>query len=103
MVWGVWDIVGHETPVSLHGPEINLSLLQTPTFQFVWPHCASGTWTYANNNMLSEMKSFKTILTYFWIVYTKKILYVPFFENYGIDMATTAFSMALSLYVFLQL
>ena len=31
--------------VSLHGPAINLPLLQTPTFQFVWPHCALGTRT----------------------------------------------------------
>ena len=31
--------------VSLHGLGINLPLLQTPAFQFVWPHCASGTWT----------------------------------------------------------
>ena len=26
----------------LIGPAINLCLLQTPTFQFVWPHCESG-------------------------------------------------------------
>ena len=29
--------------VSLYGLAINLSLLQTPTFQFVWPHHALGT------------------------------------------------------------
>ena len=34
--------------VSLHGPAINLSLLHTLTFQFVWPHCTSGTWTCVN-------------------------------------------------------
>lgn len=28
--------------VSLHGPAINLSLLQTLMYQFVWPHFASG-------------------------------------------------------------
>ena len=31
---------------SLVGPAINLSLLQTPTFQFLWFHGASGTWTW---------------------------------------------------------
>ena len=30
---------------SLPGPAINLSLLQTPTFQSVWPPCGSGTRT----------------------------------------------------------
>ena len=30
-------------PFSSLSPAINLSPLQTPTFQFVWPHCASGT------------------------------------------------------------
>ena len=34
------------TTISLHGPAIklNLSLLQTPTFGIVWPHCALDTW-----------------------------------------------------------
>ena len=39
----------HEPPISLHGPAINLSLLHTPMFQFVWPHYASGTRTCSNN------------------------------------------------------
>ena len=30
---------------SLLGPVVNHLLLQTLTFWFVWPHCASGTWT----------------------------------------------------------
>ena len=34
---------------SWHGPALKLSLLQTPMFQFVWPHCALGTHTWANN------------------------------------------------------
>ena len=34
--------------VSLHSPAINLALLQTPTFQLVWPHCVLGTWTCVN-------------------------------------------------------
>ena len=38
----------HESPSSFHGPSINLSLLQTPPFRFVWPHCALGTWTCTN-------------------------------------------------------
>ena len=29
--------------LSLHGPAVSLSLLQTPMFWFVWPHCALGT------------------------------------------------------------
>ena len=33
-------------PLSLVGPTINLSLLQTLTFWFVWPHYVSGTRTY---------------------------------------------------------
>ena len=32
----------HEPPVSLQDPAVNLSRLQTPRFQFVWPHCVSG-------------------------------------------------------------
>ena len=39
---------GHEPPTSFHGLAINLSLLQTPTFQFVWPHCVTGTNTERN-------------------------------------------------------
>ena len=31
-----WGLTSH--PFSLLGPAINLSLLQTPTFRFVWPH-----------------------------------------------------------------
>ena len=34
--------------ISLHGLGIYLSLLQTPSFQFVWPHCASGPWACVN-------------------------------------------------------
>lgn len=34
--------------LSLHGLTISLSLLQTPTFQFVWPHCVWGMWTCVN-------------------------------------------------------
>ena len=34
--------------IPLQGPEINLSLLQMPSFQFVWPHC-EATWTCVNN------------------------------------------------------
>lgn len=40
--------------------------------------------------MVSELQSIKTILTYFCIIY-KNIIFVPLFENYDIDMATTAF------------
>ena len=42
------DVLGHEPPVSLHDPEINLSLLQTLMFRFVWPHCVLGTYTCIN-------------------------------------------------------
>ena len=38
-----------EPPTSLHGSAINLALLRTLTFQFVWPHCASGTWNKGEN------------------------------------------------------
>ena len=44
----LWDVLGHEPPDSLHGPEINLSLLQTLLFQFVGPHCVLGTHTCTN-------------------------------------------------------
>ena len=40
---------GKNQLISLHGLAINLSLLQTPTFQFVWPHRASGAWICVNN------------------------------------------------------
>ena len=29
-----WGFLGHESPVSLHGSAVNLSLLQTLNFQF---------------------------------------------------------------------
>ena len=45
---GSSGLLGQKPPVSSYGPAINLSLLQTLTFQFVWPHCALGTWTCAN-------------------------------------------------------
>ena len=31
--------------ISLQGPEVNTPLLQTPTYQCVWPHHASSTRT----------------------------------------------------------
>ena len=40
---GSSGLLGHEPPISLHGFAIKLSLFQTPTFQFVWSHCAPGT------------------------------------------------------------
>ena len=40
---------GHVPPVSLQDHAIKLALLQTPTFQFVWFHCAWGTWTWPNS------------------------------------------------------
>ena len=39
---------GHKPLVSMHGLAINLPLFQTLTFQFVWPHCASGIGIYTN-------------------------------------------------------
>ena len=39
---------GHKPPISLNGPAINLSLLQTLMFRFVWPHYEFGTWIYTN-------------------------------------------------------
>ena len=36
---GVWGFLSTSHPFSLLGPAINLS----PTFQFIWPHCALGT------------------------------------------------------------
>lgn len=38
--WELWVFLWPEPPTSLHGPELNLSLLQTQTFQFVWLHWA---------------------------------------------------------------
>ena len=37
-----------DPPLSLHGFAINLTLLQILMFQFVGPHCVSGTWTCVN-------------------------------------------------------
>ena len=47
---GFW---GTSHPFSLLGPAITLSMLQTPIFRFVWPHCALGTWTCANKRAKS--------------------------------------------------
>ena len=44
-LWGVREFGGREPPISLHGPAINFSLLQTLTFGFAWLHCTSGTQT----------------------------------------------------------
>ena len=33
----------HKPPIPMHGPVINLTLLGTLMFQFVWPHSASST------------------------------------------------------------
>ena len=38
MLWERLGILRHELPASLHGPD--LSLLQTPTFWFIWLYCA---------------------------------------------------------------
>lgn len=38
--FGVWGGISHL--FSLVGPVIKLSLLQTLTFLFAWPHCVSG-------------------------------------------------------------
>ena len=35
------------TPISMHGPAIKLSPLQTLISRFAWPHYALGTWTCA--------------------------------------------------------
>ena len=43
---GISSLLSMSYPFSLLGPAINLSLLQTLMFQFVWSHCASGTWTW---------------------------------------------------------
>lgn len=43
---GVWDFWEHKPPFSLLSPTVNLSLLHTPGFRFVWPHCASGAGTW---------------------------------------------------------
>ena len=39
---------------SWHGPALKLSLLQTPMFQFVWPHCALGTQTFIISPLFSQ-------------------------------------------------
>ena len=46
----VWDFLSTSHMFSLYGPAINLFLLQTLMFQFIWPHCASGTQSLLSNN-----------------------------------------------------
>ena len=36
--------------------QVNLCLLQTPVFQFVWPHCASGTQTWVQRGWLTKLQ-----------------------------------------------
>ena len=50
--WGTQCVLGLEPPVSIQGPAINLSLLQTLTFPFVWPHCVWDTWSCLNRSSL---------------------------------------------------
>ena len=40
--FGEHGVLGAKPLISLRGPEIKLSLIQTPTFQFVQPHCTLG-------------------------------------------------------------
>ena len=47
---------GHKPPASLNGPAMNLSLLQTLMFWFVWLHYALGTWTYTNITFCLKVK-----------------------------------------------
>jgi len=71
--WGTQCVLGLEPPVSIQGPAINLSLLQTLTFPFVWPHCVWDTWSCLNRSswdLLSHMemskKKKKKSLQDFW-------------------------------------
>ena len=45
---------------------INLSLFQTKTFQFVWPHCASGTWTWVQQHYIQQHYSTRQDLYWHW-------------------------------------
>ena len=38
-------------PCPVHSLAIELSLLQTLTFWFAWPHCASGTWSCVQSQL----------------------------------------------------
>ena len=40
---------GPEPPTSFHSPARNISLLQTSTSPFVWPHCTLGICTWVNS------------------------------------------------------
>ena len=58
-LWGELGVFfEHEPPVPLHGPAINLPLLQTPTFRFVWSHCASGKRTCANRLSTGKLSKY---------------------------------------------
>ena len=37
---------GHKSLVSLLGPSVNLSILQTPLFQFVWSQALRFVWSH---------------------------------------------------------
>ena len=42
----ILEFLGHEPPISLYEPLINLSLFQTlQCFNIDWPHYVLGTWT----------------------------------------------------------
>ena len=49
-------------PFSLLGPAINLSLLQIPTFWFIWLHCVSGTQTLVTEVALATLANLTPII-----------------------------------------
>ena len=62
-LWEFWVFLWPEPPASLHGPAINLSLLQTQTFQFVWLHWAHELVLTSGQEKLNPRVNFG-----FWVI-----------------------------------
>ena len=75
-LWGAWDLGEPDPPVSLHGPAVNLSLLQTTTFWFVRPHYGQGTGTCSNSWSNETRETYPSIFGWHTAIHT--FLHVAF-------------------------
>ena len=72
---------GHKPPASLNGPAMNLSLLQTLMFWFVWLHYALGTWTYTNITFCLKVKKPGCSFLYWKEYWSLKLWYIHLIES----------------------
>ena len=72
---------GHKPPASLNGPAMNLSLLQTLMFWFVWLHYVLGTWTYTNITFCLKERKLGCSFLYWKEYWSLKLWYIHIIES----------------------